>query len=78
MPVGAYEGAEYSGIIYGRGPIFIRTLAQEIGIETMEAFLKDYSSQFRWGISSTEAFEILAEQHCSCNLDDLFAEWVYP
>ncbi len=78
MPVGAYEGAEYSGIIYGRGPIFVRTLAQEIGIETMDAFLKDYSTQFRWGISNTEAFQSLAEQHCSCNLDNIFAEWIYP
>lgn len=76
QPVSAYEGDEYSAIVYGRGPIFLRELEEEIGRETFDAFLRDYVAQFRWGVADTAAFRALAEQHCGCDLGELFAAWV--
>ena len=77
LPAGSYEGREYSGIVYGRGPIFIDTLAQTMGEEVFEAFLKDYYETFKWGIVTTEEFKELAEEHCQCDLTELFEAWVY-
>lgn len=77
QPVSAYDGAEYSAIIYGRGPIFVDTLAQTMGQETFNAFLRDYVATFRWEIATTAAFKQLAESHCTCDLTPLFEEWVY-
>ena len=77
QPVSAYDGAEYSAIVYGRGPIFVDTLAQAMGQETFNAFLRDYAATFRWGIATTAAFKELAESHCTCDLTPLFEEWVY-
>ncbi len=76
QPVSAYEGDEYSAIVYGRGPIFLRELEEEMGRETFDAFLRDYVAQFRWGLADTAAFRSLAEQHCGCDLSQLFAAWV--
>ena len=77
LPVGAYEGLEYSGIIYGRGPIFIHELALNMGQDRFDAFLRDYHTSYRWHIADTADFQTLAEAHCGCELDALFAEWVY-
>ncbi|MCP4424347.1 MAG: M1 family metallopeptidase [Chloroflexi bacterium] len=77
LSVGAYEGAEYSGIIYGRGPIFVRELAQTMGQDTFDAFLRDYYTGNQWANTNTESFQRLAETHCNCDLGEMFAEWIY-
>lgn len=77
LPVHDYSAVEYSSIIYGRGAIFVDELAQEVGVETFEQFLKAYQETFRWEIASTEAFQALLEQTCQCELDERFAKDVY-
>jgi hypothetical protein len=77
LPVSAYEGAEYSAIVYGRGPLFVEALVEEMGQDSFDAFLADYVTQNRWKIATTESFRQLAESHCNCDLENLFAEWVY-
>jgi hypothetical protein len=77
MPSGDYVRSEYGPILYGRGPMFVSALAEEMGQETFDAFLRDYYETHRWKIGSGEAFRQLAEEHCACDLGDLFEEWVY-
>lgn len=77
MPTGAYKGREYGAIVYGRGPLFIAALAEEIGQETLDEFLRDYYESHKWGIGTSDAFKQLAEHHCQCDLTALFEEWVY-
>jgi len=48
-----------------------------MGREAFDAFLRDYYQSHLWGIGTTETFRALAEQHCECDLTDLFEEWVY-
>lgn len=78
LPVLDYSGIEYSAIVYGRGPLFFDALRDEIGREAFDAFMKDYTATYAWGIATPQGLESLAEEHCACKLDDLFAEWVYP
>ena len=77
LPAGDYEGREYGAIVYGRGPIFIQTLAKEMGQETFDIFLRDYYQTYKWDIGTGTAFWALAEQHCQCDLTKLFLDWVY-
>jgi hypothetical protein len=77
LPSAAYERADYSPIIYGRGPLFIAALATAMGQEVFDQFLRDYYQSHKWGIGTGEAFRQLAEQHCQCDLTALFEEWVY-
>ena len=77
MPVEAYEGREYGAIVYGRGPLFIAALAEEMGQETFDEFLRDYYESHKWSIGTSETFRQLAEYHCKCDLTALFEEWVY-
>jgi hypothetical protein len=78
LPVAAYDGAEYGAIVYGRGPLFFIALRDEIGEEVFNAFLKDYSGQLSWDVATPEFLQSLAEEHCACDLDSMFNEWVYP
>jgi hypothetical protein len=77
LPVASYPGAEYGAIIYGRGPLFVEALAEATGDENLVRFLHAYFSTFEWGNVDTEEFRTLAEETCSCDLGDLFEEWVY-
>ncbi|HSN75422.1 MAG TPA: M1 family metallopeptidase [Anaerolineae bacterium] len=82
LPVAAYsEGGLYPGtygsIVYGRGALFFEALRDEMGQATFDAFLRDYVQAHRWGIATTASLRALAEQHCDCDLEALFEEWVY-
>jgi hypothetical protein len=77
LPTRAYTDDEYVPIIYSRGPLFVRALAQEMGQDTFDEFLCDYYESHQWGIGTGDAFKHLAEQHCRCDLTALFEEWVY-
>ena len=78
MPSGEYSQVEYSAIVYGRGPLFFEALAQRMGEQTFDDFLKDYYDQFHWQVAYPEDLQRLAENHCQCDLNDLFEEWVFP
>jgi len=77
MPVASYQGKEYGAIVYGRGPLFIDTLAQKLGQSNFDKFLLDYYATHKWGIATAADFKRSAEQHCQCDLSPLFDEWVY-
>lgn len=77
LPVSAYDGAEYSGIIYGRGPIFVNELAKTMGQTVFDQFLRDYYAQYKWNIVHTADFQSLAETYCECDLTTLFQKWVF-
>ena len=78
LPVAKYSGQEYGAIVYGRGPLFFVALRQNMGTEAFDAFLKDYTATLSWDIATPEFLQSLAEKHCSCELDEIFDEWVYP
>jgi hypothetical protein len=78
LPVAEYDGAEYSAIVYGRGPLFFEALRDKMGKEAFDAFLKDYTESNKWEIGTSAEIKSLAEEHCGCNLTDMFEEWVYP
>jgi aminopeptidase N len=77
LPVAEYEGREYGAIVYGRGPLFIDALANEMGQEVFNTFLQDYFETNKWGIGTALGFQELAETYCECDLTALFEEWVY-
>ncbi len=77
MPVESYSGREYGAIVYGRGPIFLYNLANEMGQAKFDKFLKDYFTTYSWKVATSRDFQSLAEATCSCDLDQLFNTWVY-
>jgi hypothetical protein len=78
LPSGAYEPEAYAPIVYGRGPLFINSLAETMGEPTFNAFMRDYVAAHRWEVATAEDFRTQAEAHCNCDLDPLFDEWVNP
>lgn len=81
IPIGLasadYADAQYTPIIYGRGPLFLEALAKEMGQHVFDQFLSDYFESHKWGIATTGTFKQLAEKHCQCDLTTLFQQWVY-
>lgn len=76
LPAADYKGAEYSAIVYGRGPIFFQTLAESMGQAVFDKFLQDYVKKYEWQISSTDDLKNLAKSACQCDLNPLFSELV--
>ena len=77
QPVAAYTAREYSAIVYGRGALFFFALRDEIGQEAFDVFLKSYSTNYSWGLSTTDGLKSAAEKSCGCNLKPLFDEWIF-
>lgn len=77
LPVEAYQDREYGAIVYGRGPLFLLALRDQIGADKMEEFLRRYYEEYRWGIATPAGFQALAEEVSGQDLDSLFSEWVY-
>lgn len=78
LPVRDYSDAEYSGIVYGRGALFFEALREEMGIEVFDEFIKKYTTDNAWKISTAEILRTEAETQCKCDLSALFDEWIYP
>jgi aminopeptidase N len=76
LPVAAYTDQEYGAIVYGRGPLFIDTLREQIGDAAFERFLETYLVTFAWGIATEDGFKRAAQESCGCNLNALFETWV--
>ena len=75
-PTSGYAPEEYSPIVYGRGPLFVAALEDLMGRERFAEFLRDYYRANTWGIATGDGFRALAEQHCGCDLGDMFRLWV--
>ena len=78
LPVGEYVNREYGAIVYGRGPLFLVALREQIGADKMTEFLRQYYHDDAWGIATPAEFQTLAEAVSGQDLDALFQEWVYP
>ena len=78
LPIDAYSEAEYSGIVYGRGPLFLLALEEQIGKDKMSALLQRYYREYAWRIATPAGFQKLAEEVSGQDLNALFSAWVYP
>jgi hypothetical protein len=76
LPVSAYTAKEYGAIVYGRGPLFLETLASSMGVPAFDRSVKRYVERFRWRIARGADFLSAAEEECGCDLDALFGAWV--
>jgi hypothetical protein len=76
LPVAAYDEGSYSGIIYGKGLFFFKTLAEKLGQETFDEALRSYFEKYAWGFVSASKLEGWLERSCTCELSTLFDEWV--
>ena len=77
LPAGEYHGAEYSGIVYGRGPLFFYELEKEYGLDMVMSAIQDYYQENLWGIGYADEIQDALERSCGCDLSAEFAEWVY-
>lgn len=76
LPTNGYTPEQYSPIVYGRGPLFLAALEDQMGRDTFAEFLRDYYQSNIWAIVTGNDFRATAERHCQCDLAEMFAEWV--
>jgi aminopeptidase N len=76
LPVSAYSAKEYGAIVYGRGPLFLETLAASMGGRVFDGFLRTWATRNAWRIARGADFLAAAEAACGRDLDALFAAWV--
>jgi hypothetical protein len=78
LGVGEYAGeGEYALFVYVKGALFFDALRRELGETQFGEFLQYYFQENRYGFADGEGFQFLAEDTCSCELDDLFDLWVW-
>ena len=77
MPAGDYHGAEYSAIVYGRGPLFFYEIELKYGMDTVMSGVRNYYQDHLWGNGYTEDLRAALEDACDCDLSSEFNTWVY-
>jgi len=75
MPAKDYSPKEYGAIVYGRGALFFEALAEEMGQESFNGFLREYVDTFRWRIAEPADMKVLAEGSCGRDLSQIFTDW---
>ncbi|NPV65734.1 MAG: M1 family metallopeptidase [Anaerolineae bacterium] len=71
-----YVEAQYSLIIYTKGPLFFNEIASQIGREQMYAFLREYFRRYRYEVASIGGMLGTLEDVTGQQWDQLFYEWV--
>jgi len=77
MPSDEYNGAEYSAIVYGRGPLFFLGLENSYGLDTVMSAVQSYYQDHLWQVADAEDLRVALEDACDCDLGAEFEEWVY-
>lgn len=66
----------YYRTVYGKGPVFLRTLREQLGDAAFFTALQDYYTRNRYGVGTMASFQQACEQASGQPLGALFAEWV--
>ena len=77
-PVAAYSANEYGAVVYGLGPLVVESLRELMEPARFDTFLGDYVEEFGFDLATSADFRQLAEQQCSCSLEEFFEEWIGP
>ncbi len=75
LPVSAYTQAEYSEIVYSKGPLYFDAVQQQIG-DKFYTFLQTYYSKYKYQLVTPDDFRQLLDQVSGQNLDGLYNQWV--
>lgn len=67
----------YSGIVYIKGALFLKTLRDEIGDQAFFQGLQDYYSSKAFQIAQAEDLLTAFEQTSGRELDDFYQQWLY-
>ncbi len=68
---------EYALLVYGKGALFFDALRRELGDEVFFQFLHNYYDTYQYGFATSAGFQAVAEETCTCELDELFNRWVF-
>jgi len=74
-PVAEYTAREYGAIIYGRAPLFLLALSEEVGEEVFSTALREFTRRYRWRMATGAEFLALAEQVSGRSLKGLAWGW---
>lgn len=75
-PVTDYPDNAYYYIVYQKGPLFFKTLADTYGEAALHAALNDYFMAYRYEVATPADMQASFEASLGADLDALFTEWV--
>jgi aminopeptidase N len=74
---GAGQDADYGGVVYIKGALFLAALRGEIGDAAFFDGLQNYFQEFQYKIAATPDLLEAFEQSSGRDLDDIYQEWLY-
>lgn len=69
-------GRNYVALVYGKAVLFFQVLRNRMGDEAFDRFLHDYYASSRYAYVTGAHLLAHAEQACSCELDELYHDWI--
>jgi aminopeptidase N len=76
QPNDQFPRGTYYPMVYGKAPLFVHALRQQLGDEAFFRFLQDYYASQRYELATGDALLAAAEASCGCALDEFYADWI--
>jgi hypothetical protein len=76
LPVSAYTDANYSAMVYSKGPLFYDAIRTKMGDAAFFKFLQTYFQRYRYQIATGADILKTAEDVCGCNLQSEYNQWI--
>lgn len=76
QPVAAFDEADYSAIVYGKGPLFYDAIRKKMGDPTFFKFLRTYFERYRYKIAVPEDILKTAEEVYGGSLQAEYQQWI--
>ena len=68
---------DYGVLVYAKGAVFLNSIKEDFGMETLCNILREYYENYKFHISNTEAFIKVCEKVTSTSFEDRAYEWLY-
>jgi hypothetical protein len=76
LPVAAYDAAQYSAVVYRKGPLYFQALRERVGDELFFALLRTYYSRHQHGIATADSFVTTVRIVTGDAHTDLYEQWI--
>jgi aminopeptidase N len=76
QPVSAFNEADYTAIVYGKGPLFFDAIRKKMGDAGFFRFLSAYYAKYRYKVAFPEDILATAQAACTCSLEAEYRLWI--
>jgi len=74
--VADFDQTEYAAFVYAKGPLFFKTLHEEVGDEIFYEIMQNYYTEYKYKLAQADDFVNIAEKTYGQSIAPLYNRWI--